>query len=130
MIAMRLALAFKSYNLDPPYYSMKGTHIKVVKEETDLGVIIDDNLTFQSHMQSKISKANSIMGLIRRSFQYLDNNMFRMLFTALVRPHVEYANAVWAPSLKKDIISIENIQRRATKYLYGMKDISYENRQN
>ena len=128
MIAMRLALAFRSYDLDPPYYSMKGTHIKVEREETDLGVIIDDNLTFQSHMQAKISKANSIMGLIRRSFQYLDNDMFRMLFTALVRPHVEYANAVWAPSLLKDITAIENVQRRATKCLYGMKDLSYEDR--
>ena len=128
MIAMRLALAFKSYDLDPPYYSMKGTHIKVVKEETDLGVVIDDNLTFHSHMQTKISKANSIMGLIRRSFQYLDKDMFKMLFTALVRPHVEYANAVWAPSLKKDIEAVENVQRRATKYLPGLQDLSYEQR--
>ena len=79
-------------------------------------------------MQAKISKAHSIMGLIRRSFQYLDYEMFRLLFTALVRPHVEYANAVWSPSLKKDIIAIENVQRRASKYLPGMKDLSYEDR--
>ena len=54
--------------------------------------------------------------------------MFKQLFTAIVRPHLEYANAVWNPFLQKHIISVENVQRRATKMVPGLRDLSYEAR--
>jgi hypothetical protein len=41
-----------------------------------------------------VNKANSIMGLIRRTYTYLDEQSFKYLFQALVRPHIEYAEAV------------------------------------
>ena len=68
------------------------------------------------------------MGAIRRSFKHLDGQMFSKLFKALVRPHLEYANCVWSPSLKKDITALENVQRRATKQVPGMRDLSYPER--
>ena len=68
------------------------------------------------------------MGLIRRSFTYLDESTFLQLYKSLVRPHLEYANSVWSPYKKKHITAIENVQRRATKLLPGMKDLSYEDR--
>ena len=74
------------------------------------------------------NKANSIMGAIRRTMEYLDIKIFEMLFTAIVRPHLEYANAVWSPSLKKHIQAIENVQRRATKYIPGLSNLSYPER--
>ena len=40
--------------------------------ENDIGVIIDSNLTFDKHISAKISKANSIIGLMNRSFEYKD----------------------------------------------------------
>ena len=85
-----------------------------VRHEKDLGVTIDDRLTFEQHIQEKITKANQIMGLIRRSFIHLDADKFKRLFKALARPHVEYAQAVWSPMRKKDIIAIEkyNKERR------------------
>ena len=65
---------------------------------------------------------------IRRSFKYLDHTTFKLLFCAQVRTIVEYANPFWCPYLKKDIELIENVQRRATKYLHGMQDLTYEQR--
>lgn len=44
-----------------------------------------------------------IVGLIRSTFVYLDAEIFGALFTTVVRPHLEYANQVWCPHLKKDI---------------------------
>ena len=50
------------------------------------------------------------MGLIRRTYTFLDETSFRYLFQALVRPNLEYAVAVWSPYTKKDIELIENMQ--------------------
>ena len=73
--------------------------------EKDLGVHIDSNLSFEEHIAAKIKKANQIMGLIRKSFTYLDKKSFKRLYTALVRPHLEYAQSVWSPHLKNSKIS-------------------------
>jgi hypothetical protein len=63
------------------------------------------------------------MGLIRRTFTYIDEPTFLMLYTALVRPHLEYPNSVWNPYKKKHITALENVQRRATKLIPGLKDM-------
>lgn len=68
------------------------------------------------------------MGVIRRTYAHLDEESFLLLYKALVRPHLEYANQVWAPHLKKDINAIENVQRRATKRIPGFRDLSYQER--
>jgi hypothetical protein len=79
-------------------------------------------------MSDKINKANRCVGLIRRSFKHLNEEMFLSLYKALVRPHIEYANQVWSPRLQKHKDSIENVQHRATKLLPGFRDMSYEER--
>ena len=99
-----------------------------VQLEKDLGVILDSNLSFESHMSTKISKANQIVGLIRRSFSFLDADLFRRLFIAFVRPHLEYAHPVWSPHLKKHISNLERVQRRATKMIDGFKNLEYQER--
>jgi len=68
------------------------------------------------------------MGLIRRTFTYLNEETFTKLFKSLVRPHLEYCNSVWSPHLSKDIEIIEKVQRRGTKMLPGFQDLSYEER--
>ena len=50
------------------------------------------------------------------------------LFKSLVRPHIEFANQVWAPYLINHITAIENVQRRTTKTIPGLKDLNYEQR--
>ena len=124
--AMRIATG--NHNHGPPTYNMNNVLIKHSEEEKDLGVIIDSKLSFEAHMQSKINKANSIMGVIRRTMEYLDEENFRLLFTALVRPQLEYANAVWSPHLKKHVIALENVQRRATKLVPSLSKLPYEQR--
>ena len=68
------------------------------------------------------------MGLIRRTFKYLVPYIFSKLFKTVVRPHLEYGASVWSPYLKKDIREIEAVQRRATKQINNLKDMSYRER--
>ena len=60
-------------------------------------------------MYEKRKKANNMIGLIRGSFIYLDEEMFLKLYKALVRSYLEYANVIWHPTRIKDITAIENV---------------------
>ncbi|KAK7106602.1 hypothetical protein V1264_017836 [Littorina saxatilis] len=96
--------------------------------EKDLGVNVDTELKFSKHVETQVNKANIILGLIRRSYEHLDAETLRLLFVALVRPHLEFANVVWSPRLEKDKNLIESVLRRATKCIPGVKTLSYEER--
>ena len=100
--------------------------LEKVNHEKDLGVIIDQILTFREHITSKINIANRNLGIIFRTFTYIDQEMFLDLYKSLVRPHLEYATPVWASLYKKDKIIIENIQRRAIKLVSTCKNLPYK----
>jgi len=109
-------------------YKLGSRELEHVFQEKDLGVIFDSDLTFEEHINSKIKRANSMVGVIRRSFSFLDGGLFKQLFTSFVRPHVEYCQSVWSPHLKKYANLLESVQRRATKLVDGLKNLSYEER--
>ena len=109
-------------------YKLYDDDLEHVFEETDLGVTIDSELRFEEHISKKVSKANSIAGLIRRSFAHLDGTLFKRLYTAFVRPHLEYAQAVWSPMSQKLVDMLENVQKRATKMVDGFSKLDYEER--
>ena len=86
-----------------------------VFKEVNLGVTVDAELMFQEHISAKIKKANSIVGLIRRSFSFLNCHLFNKVYITFVRPHLEYAQAIRAPHLKKHTHMIEIVQIPAPK---------------
>ena len=69
-----------------------------------------------------------ILGLIRRSFSFIDNEIFNLLYKSRFRPILEYGNTIWYPILKKDADAIENVQRRATKLIPGLQKMEYSSR--
>ena len=68
--------------------------LQMVSEEKDLGVVIDSNLQFDNHILRKVKTANRTLGMIKRCFKNLDNNSFLLLYKALVRSHLQYAQTV------------------------------------
>ena len=61
-------------------YKMNDITLRNVKQEKDIGVIVDDQLKFEDHTYEKIKKANHMMGLIRRSIIHLVEEMFLNLY--------------------------------------------------
>ena len=106
----------------------KEVNLHHVEFEKDIGLVVDRKLNFEKHISEKVNKANSIVGLIRRTYEYLDEESFLLLYKALVRPHIEYANACWSPYKRKDIDEVENVQRRATRLIPSLRHLDYEQR--
>jgi hypothetical protein len=111
------------------YSFREGKQTRQLIRETqinDLGVTIDDRLGFRDHIQRKINKAYSMIGLLKRNFSQVSVEGFIMLYKAMVRSHLDYCNSVWAPHRKEDIERLEKVQRRALKVIPGMKGLKYE----
>ena len=124
---LRISPKRKQLEVDPVYH-INNEALNTVTEVNDLGITFDHNLSFESHILKKVKKANGLAGMIRRTFSYLDKETFRLLFVSIIRPHLEYGAPIWNTHQKKLVKTIENVQRRATKLLPGMKDLSYKDR--
>ena len=73
-----------------------------------------------SAFTKKVNIANRNLGCIFRSFTYMVKEMFLHLFKSLVRPHLEYGSVIFYPTLTKDQIMLENVQRRATRLVKAL----------
>ena len=100
--------------------------IEKVSSEKDMGVYMDKALNFSEHISSKINQANRNLGLIFRTFTYMDKEMFLNLYKSIFQLYVEYAATVCTPLYKKYMVAIENIQRRATKLVRTKGHLPYQ----
>ena len=109
-------------------YKMGDTVLGTTVKEKDLGVTISTDMKVSEQCGIAASKGNQILGLIRRNITYKEKKLIIPLYKAIVRPHLEYCIQAWRPYCKKDIDMLERIQRRATKMIPELRDLSYEER--
>lgn len=102
------------------YYNMNGHSLATTQCEKDLGVYFDNALKFDHHINTIINRANRMLGIVRRTFSYLNKETFCQLYKGLIRPHLEYAVPVWSPHLVKHKNALEKVQERATKLVPGL----------
>ena len=75
------------------------------------------------------SKGNQVLGMIRINITYKkETSLIIPMYKAIVRPHLEYCIQAWNPHLRKDVDMLEKIQRRATKLIPGLRDLTYVER--
>ena len=100
-------------------YSMGNEDLECVSHHPYLGVEITHNLKWSMHINNIVAKANRALWFIRRNLHRCSKSIKEQMYTALVRPHLEYACAVWDPNITSDIQKIEMVQRRAARFVVG-----------
>ena len=81
-----------------------------------LGVTISSDLRWHNHISCISTKATRTLNFVRRNIYGCTPSAKALAYTALVRPHLEYAASAWDPYLVMDISQLERVQRRAARF--------------
>ena len=82
-----------------------------------LGVLIDENLLWKSHIKLLESKLACAIGLLYKSRPFLDLNARKLLYFSFVHSHLSYANIVWGATHPSKLEKLAGLQRRACKII-------------
>ena len=96
------------------------------KRRETLGVVIQDNLWPEEHIDRIFGDTFRMLRNIRMAFHFLDKDMMRKIITSMIRAKLEYAEVIWSPHKEKHVLKLERIQRIATKMVPELKELTYE----
>ena len=109
-------------------YFINNTQLVSTNSFIDLGIDTDSSLSYHNHISSIVSKAAQRVGILFRGFMTRDLQFMRKAFITYIRPLLEYNSCVWNPHQKEYINLIEKVQRRFTKRIPSLRDLSYTER--
>ena len=108
---------------------INGAPIDQVANAKSLGVIIDDNLSWSSHIDKLTKKIASGIGAIKRVRHLVPQATLQNIFSALVQPHLDYCNVVWGNcgvTLQQKLQKLQN-SRAARVLTYSSYEASADN---
>lgn len=99
-------------------YYIDGTPLTESTSVRDLGVIIDNTLSFRDHIDSIISKASQVSGLVLRLMKiFKDPSLTILVYNSIIRSILEYCSVAWSPGYEVHSDRIERVQKRFLYYL-------------
>ena len=82
-------------------YNLKGHVLESVQTAKYLGITISNNMSWDTHINNITSKANKILGFLRRNLQVQLEETKSLAYKSMVRSNLEYCSSVWSPHTKK-----------------------------
>ena len=111
----------------PPQVILNGIILDRVQSYRYLGITLTTNLSWSSHISACCNKTRKLIGLLyRRFYQHTSSPTLLRLYCCFIRPHLEYASAVWNPNLKGEIDQLERVQKFALRVCLKSWDTDYE----
>ena len=97
-----------------------GTHIKEVQTARYLGIFIDSDLKFSSHINSITNIMSRNLGMIARARQYIPKAQLLQLYNALIFPYINYCCFIWGSNYENQIHKLNILQKRAMRIIEGV----------
>ena len=74
---------------------------------------------WKKHIDNTVNKANKTLGVIRRNLGDCTAPVKAAAYSTLVRPVLEYSSTVWDPHQSSEIHNLEQVQRRAARFVHN-----------
>ena len=100
-----------------PNLTINGTPIKQVSQDKSLGVYVDENLSWTTHINEITKKIASGIGALKRVRPFVPVNTLMTIFNSLVQPHFNYCCEVWDSCCKTLAVKLQKLQNRAARVL-------------
>ena len=98
------------------------TSLQNVNEVKYLGITLDQNLTWESHINELCKKVAPKIELLRRLKYKLPIDQLKTVYQSIVQPHIDYAITVWGYAANVHVQKIQRLQNRAARILTSNYD--------
>ena len=107
----------KKYNDNTCEILIDGKVIDCVSEFRFLGIVIDNYLTWKSHIAHVCNKVSKLIGIFFKTRKILDTDTLVMLYNTLVKPYFTYCIIIWGNSFKSYLHRVEVLQKKLLRIL-------------
>ena len=117
-----LGVNVESYKTPSKNFIEPSTKVK------DLGVVCSDDLLFIEHIESIITSAKTMQGMLLRTFETREKEAMMTMYNTYIRSKLEYCCLIWSPSIQEYINRLERVQKNFTSRISGMEHLNYHQR--
>ena len=114
-------MVFAKRSKDDVSLSINGVNIEKVSEFKFLGITLDENLTWKSHVSYVKKKLSKNIFILNKVKYVLDCKTMRMLYCSLILPYLCYCAEVWGNTYMSNIMPLFLLQKRAIRIIHKVK---------